>query len=309
VTAEYESSRAVLLAWAGYSEMVTSIARHVVENTEAEVWVMSGPSALKGVPASRYRSIGCRVNTPWVRDYGPFGLVPDEQGGGLPSLTNPIYRHWQYRRDDDAAPACLGNKVDMPVLALPIIMDGGNFMVDSQGNLFMTKRTYLWNSTLAPEDVDEALKRVYNLKSVHALPYAGYPGTPSDGTGHIDMFVKLISDDTVLIAETEAPAFRPTTEAAVEFFENLKAPGGGSYKIVRVPARYTNGVWHTFTNSLLVDNLAIVPTYAAVSSLEPQVVEAYQSARGDIEVRFVNSDASISSGGAVHCITQLVPKG
>ena len=49
-------------------------------------------------------------------------------------------------------------------------------------------------------------------------------GSPEDGTGHIDMFVKLLDDSTVLITETSDFPYKKTCEKAVKYFQSIKAP-------------------------------------------------------------------------------------
>jgi len=205
IPAEYEPIDAVVLSWRGYTSTLNQISRLASEYGKAEVWVAEGPESISNVPDMLYSNINCPVNTIWIRDFGPFGI---SQKTGQHGIIDTTYRHYQYRRDDDAMPFCLGQKKDIPSYSVDLIMDGGNFMVDSKGNLFMTKRTYQWNSNKTPEYVDSLLKKYFNVKYIHALDYAGYPNYPRDGTGHIDMFVKLLNDYTVLISNPLNPMLK-----------------------------------------------------------------------------------------------------
>ncbi|MBI4352073.1 MAG: agmatine deiminase family protein [Elusimicrobia bacterium] len=296
--AEYEPVSAVAIGWAAYTPMLTGVARAVTGPGRAQLWAVAGPSSISGVPAAKYSRISAPLDTVWMRDYGPFGV-----SAGKPGIVDSIYRHYQYRRNDDAVPGVLGQAKNIGVYGMPIIMDGGNLMVDSKGTLFMTRRTYLWNSNMSEDEVNTHLKNYLKVKNIVTFDYAGYPGEPADGTGHIDMFIKLLDDNTVLLAVTEDEPFKAACDKALAWFKANKAPNGRPYKIVTVKA-WANGAWYTYTNSVVVNNVAIIPSYSG-SAEEGNARAAYEAA--GYTVVPVLSDDSIRSGGSIHCVTQTIP--
>lgn len=300
IPAEYEPVGAVVLGWAGYTGMLGDIARAASGQGGAQVWALSGPTDISGV--SNYTKITARIDTVWVRDYGPFGL---SAGEGRPGIVDSIYRHYQYRRYDDAAPVMLGRIKGIGVYGMPVIMDGGNLMVDSYGNLFHTERTYMWNYKMSREEVDNHLKNYLKVKNIITFEYSGYPGEPEDGTGHIDMFMKLLNDHTVLIAVADTEPFKSNSEKAIKYFEGRRAPDGQMYKVIKVKGWERYGTWYTYTNSLLVNSVAIIPSYSGHGEEEAAARAAYQSA--GYTVAPVNSDYSIRAGGSIHCVTQTIP--
>ncbi|MCM2266321.1 MAG: agmatine deiminase family protein [Elusimicrobiales bacterium] len=300
--AEYEPVGAVVMGWAGYTPMLNGIARAAAGPGKAQLWVVGGPASISGVPAASYSRINAPLDTVWVRDYGPFGIA-----NGRPGIVDSVYRHYQYRRDDDAVPQALGQAKKIDVFGMPIIMDGGNLMVDSQGTLFHTNRTYLWNSNMSREQVDAHLKNYLKVKKIVVFDYAGYPGEPADGTGHIDMYVKLLNDNTVLLAVTENEPFKTACDKAMAWFKANKAPNGQPYKIITVKAWEDYGTWYTYTNSLLVNNVAILPSYSGHPAEEAAAKAAYEAGMPGVTVVPVNSDSSITSGGSIHCVTQTIP--
>lgn len=295
--AEYEPVAAVTMGWAAYTPMLTSIAKAVTGPGKAQLWVVAGPSSIPG--ASNYTRIQAPLDSVWMRDYGPFGV-----SGGKPGIVDSIYRHYQYRRNDDAVPGVLGKAKGIGVYAMPIIMDGGNLMVDSAGTLFMTKRTYIWNSNMSQEQVDTHLKNYLKVKKIVTFEYAGYPGEPGDGTGHIDMFLKLLNDNTILISLSQDEPFKTNAEKAMAWFKANKAPNGQPYKIITVNGWATDA-WYTYTNSLVVNGVAIIPSYSAKPEEEAKAKAAYEQA--GYTVVPVPSDESIVAGGSIHCVTQTIP--
>lgn len=302
--AEYEPAQAVVLGWRGYQNILKEIVKAVTNYGDAEIWAMGGPSTVSGANMDHYSTYNCPLDTVWVRDYGPFGV--DENGHAL-GIVDTVYRHWQYRRNDDRAPECLAQKKNVEDYKMDLILDGGNLMVDSKGNLFTTNRTYIWNNDKSPERVREMLKEYFNAKEVHVIDYAGYPGQPADGTGHIDMFVKLLNDNTVLIAKAEQEPFKTAAEKAVKYFESLQAPNGGAYKIIRVKGWSNYGTWYTYTNSLIVNGIVMIPVYRGAEADNAKAIAAYEEGMPGIKVVPIYSDDSIGAGGSIHCVTQLIP--
>jgi len=302
IPAEYEPASAVLISYAGYSTMLQDIAKAVTNQANAYIWVMSGPSSMSGVPKEKYVNFSIPVDTVWMRDYGPFGLSKKLEKVGI---VDTVYRHYQYRPDDDAVPQKVGEVQNIPVYGADLILDGGNFMVDTYGNLFMSERTYIWNSDKSKDEVNSTLKNYFKIKNIYTFEYAGYPGEPSDGTGHIDMFMKLLNDNTVLVAKSDKEPFKSTFDKAAKFFENKESPNGKKYTVLRASGYYDNNVWYTYTNSLIVNGYVIMPIYSKYSSSNLEAQKLYESA--GLKVITVNSDSSITAGGSIHCVTQTIP--
>ncbi|OGS11445.1 MAG: hypothetical protein A2234_04260 [Elusimicrobia bacterium RIFOXYA2_FULL_58_8] len=303
IPAEYEPVGAVVISWAGYTDMLTSVARAVTGPGKAQVFGVWAPETLPGVPAGRYKALDIPVDTVWVRDYGPFGLT----GPGRLGIVDSVYRHYQYRQSDDAMPASLGKTMGVDVFGVKVILDGGNIMFDSKGNLFMTRRTYSWNSSMSQEQVDAALKAQFKAKNIYTFDYAGYPGQPKDGTGHIDMFMKLLNDHTVLISAADSEPFKSNSEKAQAWFRGRTAADGQPYRILTIKGWENSGTWYTYTNSLIVNNTVLMPSYSGRSAEEAQAAAAYSSGMPGVSVIPINSDSSITAGGSIHCVTQTIP--
>ena len=228
-------------------------------------------------------------------------------GKGKVAIVDSIYRHYQYRKNDDALPVNLGKAKKIDVYGMQMILDGGNVMVDSYGNLFMTKRTYIWNSGMSQGQVDSMLKANFKVKNIYTFEYSGYPKEPADGTGHIDMFMKLLNDHTVLVSVAETEPFKSNSEKAIAFFKDKTAPDGKPYKVITVKGWSESGAWYTYTNSTIVNKAAIIPSFSGHSQEEAAAKAAYEAGIPGVTVVQVPSDDSITAGGAIHCVTQTIP--
>jgi agmatine deiminase len=160
---------------------------------------------------------------------------------------------------------------------------------------------------MTEDQVNQYFIQYFNAKKVYAIEYSGYPNQPTDGTGHIDMFVKLLSDDTVLISTSDTEPQKSTSEKAIAFFESLTAPNGKPFTILKVKGWTRGRTWYTYTNSLIVNNLVIVPSYRGRQAEEEAVKKLYEEGVPGIVVKFVLSDESITQGGSIHCVTQSIP--
>lgn len=310
VPAEYEPSSTVILSWSGFEGLLEGIVKAAVNQGNVSVVAAKGPKSISGLSdPSRYKSASIPTDTVWIRDYGPVGIVQGSNGQASVGIVDTIYRHYQYRKKDDVFPSTFAKLNAIASYNLPLILDGGNFMVDSFGNLFMTKRTYSWNSDKLKSQVDSLLKSFFNVTNIYEFDYAGFPNNPTDGTGHIDMFMKLLADDVVLIAEAVEEPFNSILTKAASFFKDRIAPTGKKYKVLRCPSWVDQGTWYTFTNSLLVNKAIIMPSFDGKEKLEAVAKAAYLEGMGMGHIVIpVPSDDSIKQGGSVHCVTQLIPR-
>jgi agmatine deiminase len=303
IPAEYEPVAAVVIGWAGYTDMLTGIGQAATGPGHAKLWGVAAPAKIDGVPASSYSQIPLRIDSVWMRDYGPFGI----ESGNKPGIVDTIYRHYQERRNDDAVPTNLAKAKKIDVFGMSLILDGGNLMVDSKNDFFTTRRIYIWNSDKTQDQVDSMLKTYFGVKNIYTFEYSGYPNDPADGTGHIDMFMKLLNDHTVLISTSKEEPYKSNAEKAMAFFKDRKAPDGEMYKVITVNGWTDNGAWYTYTNSLLVNNTAIIPSYTGHDADNQAAVDAYKAGMPGVTVVPVNSDESITAGGSIHCTTQTIP--
>lgn len=300
--AEYEPTAGVVMTYAGYPQFVQSIARAVVD-AGANAYVLGGPSRLSGLDSDRYQPLDLPYNTIWARDFGPVAI--NEQTGEL-AIIDTVYRHYAYRKADDAVPSSIADHLAMQSYDAPIILDGGNLMVDRRGHLYMTERTYEWNSQASRAQVDQYLKDYFGVQEIHVLPYAAsFPGQPADGTGHIDMFAKILDDCKVLVAKSSSQPYAKALEQASQYFSSTECSPGQNWQVYRVQGYVRSGVWYTFTNSLIVNNSVLIPSYQSYDSAEARRV--YAEALPNHKLVFINSDDPIRAGGAIHCTTKEIP--
>jgi agmatine/peptidylarginine deiminase len=296
-------------------------------HTHTETWLLVPPNEnLAGIPKKNARTIRVNYDSIWTRDYGPVGGIVDASPNSSRAIVNAVYGNAGSRPFDDEVPCHMANSFrnKMPCRSTSIIMDGGNLMFDGRGGLFTTTITYDWNDHWTPQQVDQELKAAFGVKYIYSIDYAKIPGTrePADGTGHLDMFVKILAPCVVIVAEAPQgdTEYYSVLNKAARYFSNLQCQTDedgssassttGVYQVHRVPAWDEQGTWYTFTNSLIVNDRVIVPSYSSSSSTKKnnQALSVYNTAAPHLTVDFVDSDGIIQLGGAIHCITREIPR-
>jgi agmatine deiminase len=303
VPAQFEPVQAVVMTWAGYPDTLKGISVAAAA-AGAQVWMVGGPSSIAGVPADHYKALPFGYNSIWARDYGPVGINEATNSLGIVDTT---YRHHAVRRDDDAVSCRLANELGAECHPTNLILDGGNFMTDGRGNAFLTKRIYDWNSSMSKAEVDDLLKQYLGASTIHTIDYAkDASGQPADGTGHMDMFAKIIADCKVVVVQTPNEPYKTTTDKAAAYFASLSC-GEGTYQVHRVKGWVSGRTWYTYSNALMVNKSIILPSYDNRAAENAEAIETYKRLLPGYTVVGVNTEELIRLGGSIHCITKDIP--
>lgn len=249
-----------------------------------------------GLGSRDVRVLGLQHDNLWTRDFGPLSVeLPD----GRPAFLDFSYP--QTRVLDDGMPSALAEALEAPVFRVPLRLEGGVLMTNGRGLCVTTTTLAVQNSELAFDELARHMNRVLGCSQ---LVFLESPG--DEATGHVDMFAKFTGPDTVLVGAFD-PELSPVEAARMErnarLLGDLRVGLGRRLRVVRVPMPPPEGtVFRSYTNSLLVNGTAVVPSYGRGANEEAAVIEAYECALPP-GWRVVTVDASrvIELGGAVHC--------
>ena len=243
------------------------------------------------------------INANWTRDYGPVSNVSMD---GLVGLVD--FRYYHGRAYDDAIPGKLADHWGVNDFRPSMSFEGGNFMADPQGTCYATEKIYQQNAGYPAEQIAQWMKEYLGCTQLVA-----YKWPKGLGTGHVDMFSKLMNDTTVLLGEYD-PELQPVNaeimEENREMLEAVVTEAGESLEVIRLPLPWDDTeVWYTYTNSLIVNDVVLIPVYSGFKDLEAEALQAYEEAAPGLERISINSDSIIPAGGAIHCVTMSVPVG
>lgn len=247
----------------------------------------------------------------WARDYGPWDTYVDTD------RVTVDMRYYPNRTNDDNIPIALANLLDEDLYKASLYTEGGNFMSDGFGTCWVSQGVVDYNhnnNSMTEEQVKNIYKDYMGCNTVTVVP-----PIPGEGTTHLDMFSKVINQDTILVGYSNASLGAEQREIdqlnrAAEVYRNSPKADGNKWNIIRIPMSFENyndpdwgdyRVYYTHTNALLVNNYALIPFYGRGTDQKAKGV--YEKALPEYTVVGIDSNAFIPYGGAIHCTTMQIP--
>ncbi len=326
--AEWEEVEYLLIRW---TTNFQNILRQIVEvgineckviiTTQNETAV-SNYLTNAGVDLTNVIFLNANSNSIWIRDYGGNTIYSDDVG-------ERAYADWIYNRPrpfDNVMPTEHANLLGFPIYETntgtnDLVNTGGNYMSDGLGNAFASKLVLNENAAGNPygvtvkteseiNDIMNLYMGIENYIKMETLPY--------DAIHHIDMHMKLLDEETLLVSKyPEGIADGPQIEENIDYvLSNFQSPFGTPYNVVWIDAppsasgNYpdTGGSYRTFSNSIFINKSVIVPIYrpevdvAALVQYQ-ELLPGYNIVGIDVD----NPDEDlISLFGAIHCITHTI---
>jgi len=247
----------------------------------------------------------------WARDYGPWETYLDGD-----RITVDM-RYYSDRTNDDNIPIALANLLDEDIYKANLYTEGGNFMSDGFGSCWVSQGVVDYNrhyNGMTETKVKDIYKNYMGCNTVTVVP-----PVPDEGTTHIDMFSKVVNQDTIIVGFSKLEWGAQQREIdhlnqAAEIYKNSPKPDGNKWNIIRIPMSFQSyndpdwgnyRVYYTHTNALLVNNYALIPFYGRGTDEEAKRV--YEEALPEYTVVGIDSNAFIPYGGAIHCTTMQIP--
>ena len=333
-SAEWEEIEALTITWTGYPCILKQIVAGAIDEcqviifaeTTAEVTnALTGSSCGGPLPLDSVLIVETDYNSIWIRDYGAhtvYGNYNDDR----------VLVDWLYNRprpDDDVIPDVLAETLDIPLYsttAAPtdLMNTGGNWMTDGFGTAFASELIFdenMGGSTWWTDYPDHTEAEIDDIVAAfHGIDtYIKMPTLPYDGIHHIDMHMKLLDEERILLAEyPSGVADGPQIEANIEYvLSNFTTRWGTPFEVIRIPSPPElgwgggypdDGGWYqTYTNSVFVNNTILLPTY--YEEYDTTAIRIYEEALPGFNVVGIDCDGNepiIAASGAIHCITNSV---
>ncbi len=328
-SAEWEEIQGLTITWVDYIPILKQIVDYAQE--ECTVYIVCTDSntvknslTSAGIPLTNVKYLDQEFNSIWCRDYGPWNIYKNDVEEL--SLVDWIYN--RPRPDDDVIPGALADLLGLPIYETTeapydLVATGGNFMVDGHGTAFSSKLILEDNGvgndfdvTVKTEaEIDTILKKYMGINRyvlMETLPY--------DEIHHIDMHMKLLDEETLMVGEfPEGVGDGPQIEENLQYvLDNYLNCFGRPYKVVRIPmvpdsdGDYTpQAFYRTYTNSVIVNKTVIVPTYR--EEYDTTALRIYKESMPGYNIVPIDCDDGgaliIAALGAVHCITKEIASG
>lgn len=313
--AEWEEIQALTITWTSYTSVLKEIVRHARE--ECQVYIICSDSntvksylTSNNVQLSNVHYIIAPYNSIWIRDYGQNTVYTND-------VDSLILVDWHYNRPrpkDDTIPSVLARAFNIPLYETHtapyhLVHTGGNFMADGMGTGFSSELILDENPALTNDQIDTIMNHFMGIDryiKMETLPY--------DGIHHIDMHMKLLDEQTLLVGEyPQGISDGPQIEANLQYvLSNYNSPFGTPYKVVRIPqppesnGQYpsSGGDYLTYANAVFVNKTILVPTYYA--QYDTIALRIWREAMPGYKVVGINCNSTIQASGAIHCITHSI---
>lgn len=320
-SAEWEEIDGLIVVWTSYTSVIREIVRNAVNECKVYL-VCSDSNSVKNtlvsnnIPTTNVKFVIAPFNSVWVRDYSANNVYTND-------VDSLLLVDWTYNRPrpkDDTLARTMSRITGLPLYEMTqapykLVATGGNYMSDGLGTAFSSKLILDenaqgggYNQNLTEADIDTLAKKYLGINR-----YIKFNNLPYDGIHHIDMHMKLLDEETILVGEyPQGTADGPQIEANLQYLlSNHMSVYGTPYKVIRIPMPPTttgsyppNGDYLTFTNGVFVNKTFIYPTYYAQYDTIAQRI--YQQSLPGYNVVGINCNSTISASGAIHCITHCI---
>lgn len=328
--AEWEEVQALVVTWTG---QYNTIHRQIIDAAQEEclVIIMCTDSnvvksnlASNGVPDVNLEFIEIGFNSVWIRDYGANSVYVND-------VDSLILIDWIYNRPrplDDVIPDAYASLLNLPIYNMTsdpyrIMNTGGNWMSDGSGQAFASKLILDENdgngaySLSYPNHTETEIDDLFSQwMGIHT--YIKMDELPFDGIHHIDMHMKIIDEETLLVGEyPDGIADGPQIEANLQYvLSNYTTKFGTPYKVIRIPQPPSTmglypdngGYYRTYANQTFVNKTILLPVYyeeydTLALNILHDALPGYNIVPIDVDNTGMNL---ISASGAIHCITHTV---
>jgi agmatine deiminase len=326
--AEWEEVEYVVITWQpGFPNILRQIVEAAVQECKVIITTQNEASVTNylnsnGVDLTNVTFMDEDWDTIWIRDYAGNTIYSDDVGER--ALVDWIYN--RPRPNDDIMPLAHASTTGLPIYVTDsgtndLVNTGGNFMSDGLGNAFASELILEENepgnpygvSAKTEAEIDQIMSDYMGIDS-----YIKMPILPYDGIHHIDMHMKLLDEETLLVSKyPDGVADGPQIEANIDYVLNtFQSPFGTPYDVKWIDAppstsgSYpdTGGYYRTFTNATFINKTILIPTYRtevddpALAQWE-EMMPGYNIVGIDVDN---NGENLISQLGAIHCITHTI---
>lgn len=328
--AEWEEVESLVIVWASFPGLLKRIVRHALlecrviivcdDQAEVEEFLSGANDGGPIVDQTGITYLNAAFNSIWSRDYLAESIYINE-------VDSLLLLDWIYNRPrpaDDVLSDAVGASEGIAVLGTTtapydLVHTGGNFMCDGAGTAFSSELVLDENGPLG--EFNQTVRDAAGVDSIMARfmgihRYITMPTLPYDAIHHIDMHMKLLDEQTLLVGEfptgqSDGPQLE---QNLATIMANETSVFGTPYRVVRIPMPPSVGgnyppaaSYRTFANNVFINRTVLVPTYR--TEYDTIGLRILAEALPGYEVVGIDCDSEqniIQQSGAIHCITKTI---
>jgi len=330
--AEWEEVQSVVITWTSFPGILKQIVRYAKEECEVIIATDNSAQVISYLQGPDYGGpiedlngitfINAAFNSIWSRDYLAETIYANE-------VDSLYLLDWIYNRprpDDDDLSNAIGAAKNIAVYSTTqapydLVHTGGNFMCDGAGTAFSSELVLdengpngQYNQTVRnAAGVDAIMEQFMGIEQGR---YIKMPTLPYDGIHHIDMHMKLLDEETLLVGSfpigvSDGPQLESNVQAITD---NAVSTFGTPYKVVRIPmpastagAYPPSASYRTFANNVFLNGTVLVPIYR--EEYDSTGLRILRESLPGYKVIGIDCDSEqniIQQSGAIHCITKTI---
>jgi len=313
--AEWEEISGLCVRWTSTYQVIL---RQIIASSKLETLVYivcSDSNSVKtnltnnGITLTNIKFVQKPSDSIWIRDYGQWNVYKND----VDSLYLVDWIYNRPRPNDDDVPSQIATATGLPLYEMvnspnDLVHTGGNYMVDGWGTAFSSELILDENPGKTESQIDNIMQNWMGVDR-----YIKMPTLPYDEIHHIDMHIKLLDEETLLVGQyPQGTADGPQIEANLQYvLSNYNSVFGTPYKVIRIQmppegGQYPNngGDYRTYTNSVFVNKTLIVPTYQ--EQYDTTALRILRESLPGYNIVGINCNLIIPSLGAIHCITKEI---
>jgi agmatine/peptidylarginine deiminase len=333
--AEWEEIQALTIAWTSYPRILKEIVAAAQNETqiiilsenpqETSNYLLSNQGGPALANLNNITIVDSNYDSIWMRDYAANTVYAND-------VEDLMLVDWIYNRprpNDDASPQDVAETLNLPLFCTTeaptdLVNTGGNFMSDGFGTAFASELILEENEFGNPYNVtpksEQEIDAIFS-DFMGINRFIKMENLPYDGIHHIDMHMKLLDEETLLVGEyPDNVSDGPQINANIEYvLSNFNSKWGTPYNVKRIPMPpSTSGLWpssmptpgfyRTYTNAVFVNKTIIIPTYR--QEYDTTALRIWAEAMPGYNLVSIDSDNNdepiIAASGAIHCITHSV---
>ncbi len=326
--AEWEEVEYLLITWQpNFPNILRQIVEAAVEECKVIITTQNQAQVetylqSNGVDLTNVSFLNEPWDSIWIRDYAGNTIYSDDVGER--ALTDWIYN--RPRPNDNVMPLAHASTVGIPIYVTDtapadLVNTGGNYMSDGLGNAFASELVLNENAAGNPYGVTAKTEAEIDAIMFDYMGIENYikmTPLPYDVINHIDMHMKLLDEETLLVSKyPEGVADGPQIEQNVQYIlNNFQSAFGTPYRIKWIDAPPSSngnypdngGYYRNFTNAIFVNKTILLPLYRP--EVDGPALAQWQEMMPGYNIVGIDVDNPgenlISLVGAIHCITHTI---
>lgn len=263
--------------------------------------------------------VECPTNDTWARDHGFISLLNEQEEV---RLVDFCFNGWGMK-----FATCKDNLINSQLVKGSLlngtyqncrnfVLEGGSIESDGEGTLLTTSLCLLApnrNDTLDKQEIEDFLKKSFNLKQVLWLDHGYLAGDDTDS--HIDTLARLCPDHTICYVQctdTEDEHYMELKKME-EQLKEFRTLDNEPFRLLGLPMPEAifdedgERLPATYANFLIMNDAVLYPTYDQPEN-DRKAACVLQEAFPGKEIVGVDCRALIKQHGSLHCVTMQYPR-